>query len=161
MVARVRAGRGTRYRLVRGHRPTPPHHHTHSKLPYHLTFETIGREARFPDRLVVDAVGELQGWGRWELTTDDEVTTATYVWHVETTKVWTAWLAPLLRPLFIWNRHVLMALGGAGLARHLDSRLVGQSHEPPLRVRDRAPLVMLGLVLVAMAALRRRRRRTP
>jgi uncharacterized protein YndB with AHSA1/START domain len=130
---------------------------TRSTLPYHLTFETISREARLPDRLVVDAVGELQGWGRWELTTDGEVTTATYVWHVETTKVWMAWLGPLARPLFIWNHHVLMALGGAGLARHLEGRLVGQAHEPSLRLRDWAPLAMLGVVLAAVVGLHRRR----
>lgn len=129
-----------------------------SKLPYRLSFDTVVRELREPDLVTVDALGDLEGSGRWQLHADGDVTTSTYLWEVSTTKAWMRLLEPFVRPAFVWNHHVVMAWGGEGLARHLDVRLVSHEEEPPLRAIDWAPLVGLGLALAGVGVRRRRRR---
>ena len=44
-----------------------------------------------------------------------------YIWEVDTAKRWMNALAPLLRPLFVWNHHAIMRAGEAGLRRHLEA----------------------------------------
>jgi uncharacterized protein YndB with AHSA1/START domain len=41
------------------------------------------------------------------------------VWRVRTTKAWMNWLAPLLKPLFIYSHHAVMRSGERGLRKHL------------------------------------------
>ncbi len=131
---------------------------TRSRLPYRLQFETIGREAREPDLIVVDAVGELDGSGRWELEEDAGLTKATYTWEVATTKRWMNAIEPFARPLFIWNHHVIMGRGGESLARHLEARLVGQEHAPPIRAIDWLAPAGLLAAFVGLGILRRGRK---
>lgn len=131
-----------------------------SRLPYRLRFETVARELHPPDTIVLDAAGELEGTGRWELHPDGDVTTATYTWEVTTTQVWMEVLAPLLRGAFVWNHHVVMDWGAQGLARHLGSRLVSSEEAPPVRWVDWAPLGALVTALAAAVLLRRRAHRT-
>lgn len=130
-----------------------------SRLPYRLTFDTVARELREPNVVVVDALGDLDGTGRWELHADGDVATATYRWDVTTTKTWMRLLEPFVRPLFVWNHHVVMGWGGEGLAQHLGVRLVDRREEPPVRAIDWAPLVGLCLTVAATGLARRRRRR--
>lgn len=40
-------------------------------------------------------------------------------WQVETTKSWMNYLAPLLKPLFIYNHHAVMRSGERGLQQYL------------------------------------------
>lgn len=127
------------------------------RLPYRLRFEVIGREAQKPDRVVLDAVGSLQGSGRWELRHDAGVTTMTFSWEVATTKAWMNVLEPFARPAFVLNHHVAMRRGAQGLARHLGSRLLSATSAPPARALDWAPLGGL-LLLVAGAAARLQQR---
>jgi uncharacterized protein YndB with AHSA1/START domain len=131
---------------------------TRSTLPYDLRFEIRARVIREPDLIVVDALGELAGTGRWELRQDGDLTTAAYTWEVSTSKTWMNLLEPFARPAFIWNHHVVMGWGGEGLARHLDAPLAGLEHTPPVRARDWSPLVALALALVFLRAFRRRAR---
>lgn len=95
-----------------------------SLLPYRLTFEIRTTRVEPPVALEGSAAGELEGTGRWRLSTDGPVTVVRYDWQVHTTKRWMNWLAPLARPLFRWNHHVVMRQGGEGLARLLNARLL-------------------------------------
>jgi hypothetical protein len=65
------------------------------------------------------AIGELQGDGLWQLSTDGNETVVRYDWNVETTKRWMNLLAPIARPLFDWNHNVVMSWGAQGLAKRL------------------------------------------
>ena len=126
------------------------------RLPYRLRFETVDREIREPDRIIVDAVGELDGNGQWDLKQNGGVTTATYTWTVATTRRWMNRIEPFARPFFVWNHHVLMRWGGEGLARRLGGRLIDQEHTPPVRALDFAPSGALVAVLFGLVLWRRR-----
>lgn len=128
-----------------------------SRLPYRLRFEIVARELEPPDRIVLDAAGELEGTGRWELRPDGAVTTATYTWEVATTRVWMRVLEPFLRGAFVWNHHAVMGWGGQGLAHHLGARLVSSEQAPPVRAVDWLPLAALVAGGTGAAALMGRR----
>lgn len=98
-----------------------------SKLPYRLIFDMKTTWVEPMSTLEGQAIGELQGTGRWRLTSDGEFTTVRYNWKVETTKRWMNYLAPIARPLFKWNHDVVMGWGEQGLAQRLGVTL---------RVRD-------------------------
>ena len=59
-----------------------------SKLPYRLAFHM--RLTRVEPLALIEgeAVGELTGTGRWQLTHDAGITDVRYDWHVRTTKPW-------------------------------------------------------------------------
>ena len=94
-----------------------------SKLPYRLIFEM--ETTRVEPCFVLEgrAIGELQGHGRWQLSSaandEGEITRVRYDWRVKTTKAWMNLIAPLARPVFSWNHNVIMDWGEAGLAKHL------------------------------------------
>jgi len=94
-----------------------------SKLPYRLVFEMESTRVVPVSLIEGRAIGELQGVGRWQLSSegqgDGEITTVRYDWKVETTKGWMNLIAPLARPLFSWNHDVVMGWGGEGLAQRL------------------------------------------
>lgn len=102
-----------------------------SKLPYRLIFEMESTRVEPYTLIEGRAIGELQGVGRWQLSSEDngdgEVTTVRYDWKVETTKGWMNLIAPLARPLFSWNHDVVMSWGGEGLAKRLGTTLLGNS----------------------------------
>ena len=90
-----------------------------SKLPYRLVFEM--KTTRIEPLALIEgqAIGELQGQGRWQFSNDGATTTVRYDWKVATTKCWMNYLAPIARPVFKWNHDVVMGWGGEGLARRL------------------------------------------
>ena len=100
-----------------------------SKLPYRLIFEM--QTTRVEPISVIEgrAIGELQGVGRWHLSSADGITTARYDWKVETTKPWMNLVAPIARPFFSWNHNVVMGWGGEGLAKRLGATLLSNSEE--------------------------------
>ncbi len=126
-----------------------------SALPYTVSFDIVLREVSPPHLLIGEASGELEGFGRSDITEDDGVTTLGYTWHVRTTGRAMNLLAPLLRPAFMWNHHVVMRWGAEGLAQHLDAPLLGVTSTPRLRPADFTPLAGL-LVLLALVARRGR-----
>lgn len=91
-----------------------------SVLPYDLVFDM--RTTRFdkPTALEGEATGELIGTGRWLLRSRGQTTFVRYIWEVDTAKRWMNVLAPLMRPLFVWNHDVIMRAGEAGLRRRLE-----------------------------------------
>ena len=113
-----------------------------------------------PSVLEGEATGELEGTGRWTLTSEDGWTRVRYNWDIRTTRWWMNLLAPVARPAFTWNHDELMREGGESLARRLGVNLA-LSEEPsrPRRpVRAARWVVVLVVTLVALAVVVRRRR---
>ena len=97
-----------------------------SKLPYRLSFDMQTIRIEPPRLLEGIAVGELQGRGLWQLSTDGGETVVRYDWNVETTKPWMNFLSPIARPLFEWNHNVVMSWGAQGLGKRLGVDVVEQ-----------------------------------
>ena len=95
-----------------------------SRLPYRLEFRMRITRVERPRLMEGQAVGELQGTGRWRLFDSDDGTAVIYEWNVATTERWMNVLAPVARPFFAWNHDVVMRQGGAGLARLLGAPLL-------------------------------------
>ncbi|KZE35061.1 polyketide cyclase [Crenobacter luteus] len=93
-----------------------------SVLPYSLTFETRVTRVERLRRLEARVEGELEGRGCWRFSCENGVTEVCYEWHVQTTRAWMNWLAPLARPVFVWNHDRVMREGERGLARLLAER---------------------------------------
>lgn len=98
-----------------------------SKLPYRLSFEMQTVRVEPPGLLEGVAVGELQGRGLWQLSTEGSETIVRYDWNVVTTKRWMNLLSPIARPLFEWNHNVVMNWGAEGLQKRLGATVVAQS----------------------------------
>jgi hypothetical protein len=97
-----------------------------SKLPYKLSFDMETIRIETPRLLEGIAVGELQGRGLWQLSTEGSETIVRYDWNVVTTKRWMNLLAPIARRLFEWNHNVIMSWGAKGLQERLGARVVEQ-----------------------------------
>lgn len=95
-----------------------------SHLPYGFVIDFVTRAAEKPCLLAVEATGDLQGMGRWEIAAIPVGARVRYVWQVTPTKTWMRWLAPLLSPLFAWNHHAVMRDGAAGMAKRLAVELI-------------------------------------
>ncbi len=97
-----------------------------SKLPYRLSFDMETVRIDPPLLLEGVAIGELQGRGLWQLSTEGNETIVRYDWNVETTKRWMNLLAPVARPLFEWNHNVVMNWGAEGLEKRLGANVFTQ-----------------------------------
>jgi len=97
-----------------------------SRLPYDLSFDSRVTRREPPYLLEGRADGELIGVGRWRLYAG-QGTAVIYEWNVRTARPWMNRLAPVGRPLFAWNHHVVMRQGADGLARLLDAPLLVRS----------------------------------
>jgi uncharacterized protein YndB with AHSA1/START domain len=95
-------------------------------LPYRVRFNM--RITRIEPMTLIEgrADGELRGLGRWTVTPEGregeagrEATHVRYDWIVELDRPWMRTLAPLLRPVFVWNHNKVMAWGYEGLIRKL------------------------------------------
>lgn len=93
-------------------------------LSYSLAFESRITCVEAPHRLELNAIGEVEGSGRWELSPAEEGTLVKYYWMVRTTKPWMNFLALFIRPLMEWNHNAIMHQGGEGLAQFLGARLL-------------------------------------
>jgi uncharacterized protein YndB with AHSA1/START domain len=90
-----------------------------SRLPYRLAFDMRLKRVEPMSVIEGEAIGELTGSGRWQLTQDGEFTNVRYDWNVATTKPWMNLLAPVARPVFKWNHDVVMGWGAEGLSKKL------------------------------------------
>lgn len=95
-----------------------------SFLPYRVEFEVTATKIERLSLMEGQAVGDLEGVGRWRLYEQDGVTAVLYEWDVATTKPWMNRLAPLLRPVFEWNHDWVMRRGGEGIAARLGCELL-------------------------------------
>jgi hypothetical protein len=130
-----------------------------TRMPYTLAFESRLTSVQAPSMLEAQATGELQGTGRWTLSSADGGTLVRYDWDVRTTRLWMNLLAPVARPVFNWNHDELMRAGGESLARRLGTDLAySKARTEPRRPARSAPWVIAGAALAALAVLGRRRR---
>jgi len=97
-----------------------------SPIRYALELESETTRVERPYAIEGLSRGELVGEGRWRFFEGD-ITAATYEWNVRTVKPWMNLLAPLARPVFVWNHDAVMRQGGEGLARFLGARLLARS----------------------------------
>ena len=97
-----------------------------SKLPYRLSFDMQTTRVEPPLLLEGKAIGELEGRGLWQLSTDGSDTNVRYDWNVATTKRWMNLLSPIARPLFEWNHNVVMSWGAEGLGKRLGVAVIEQ-----------------------------------
>lgn len=95
-----------------------------ARLPYTLEFESETTHVDRPHLMEGFTSGELNGTGIWRFYEGNAGTAAVYEWNVETTKPWMNALAPLARPVFVHNHHVIMKNGAVGLSKLLGARLV-------------------------------------
>lgn len=94
------------------------------RLPYRLGFAARTTRVLAPDLIEACISGDLEGKGRWTFSHVDGVTTIHYEWHVRTTRRWMNLAAPVFRPFFVLNHHVLMRHGARCLAKRLDVPLL-------------------------------------
>ena len=90
------------------------------RLPYTLRYTTTTTKMDPPREVAYNSEGDLIGRGRFTLEPRDGGTEVTFDWDVRTTGLAMNVLAPLLRLLFSWNHHWVMAQGGRGLGRWLE-----------------------------------------
>ena len=133
-----------------------------TRLPYTLGFDVRVTRVQPPSELEAEAAGELEGTGRWTLTSANGGTLVRYYWDIHTTRRWMNLLAPVARQVFGWNHDELMREGGQSLARRLGVNLV----LPDTPWRQRQPVRAVGYVavvaaLVALGVLGWRRRTSP
>jgi hypothetical protein len=96
-----------------------------SVLPYTIRFDSEVVRIDESRSIEIRAFGELEGFGLWTLEAVSAcVTSVRYDWRVVANKTWMRAAAPLLKPFFRWNHDVIMAWGGAGLARKLSCKLI-------------------------------------
>lgn len=87
-------------------------------LVYGFTYTTEIVGVARPRLIDLTSSGDLVGRGRFLLS--DALpggTQVTFTWLVETPKWWMNLLAPVARPVFVWNHDRLMTDFGRGLAR--------------------------------------------
>ena len=93
-----------------------------TRLPYEIAFEMRTTRVQRPTLIEGQASGDLNGTGRWALQPLAGQTQVRYEWRVSADKPWMKWLAPLLRPIYVWNHSGVMRAGKEGLLRHLAAR---------------------------------------
>ena len=88
-------------------------------LPYRLRLEL--RVIRIEAPVLLEAVvrGDLAGCGVCRVLSDECGTLVRYEWTVRLRRPWMRWLAPLARPVFLWNHDRVMQRGEAALAECL------------------------------------------
>lgn len=105
-------------------------HTVSSPLRYRLTY--VGFVTRVAERSLsrFEAEGDLEGHGQFRLeVTDTGTTLITFDWLVETPKAWMNLVAPLARPILVWNHHRLMEDFAEDLASATEGRLLRVTNE--------------------------------
>jgi hypothetical protein len=97
-------------------------------LFYGFTYDTEVVEVT--DELIrLDVSGDLAGSGLFQFQgTESGGSFLSFEWSVETHKTWMNLLAPLARPVFLWNHRRLMSDFGEGLGRASDGELLVTRH---------------------------------
>jgi uncharacterized protein YndB with AHSA1/START domain len=99
-----------------------------SASPYRIRFDARTTHIVKGVEIAAMVIGDLAGGGRWIFAEEGDVTIVHYLWQVRTEKLWMNVIAPLARPLFSRNHHLLMEQGARGLAGHLQAKLIGVVH---------------------------------
>lgn len=96
--------------------------HTRGALPYTLRWTVIAVGGAIPTRLTLNARGDLEGEGEWQLWQHGEYARLRFEWRVRARKplLRRAWM---LRPLFVWNHRWAMRRGELRLRQELRRRV--------------------------------------
>lgn len=95
-----------------------------TRLPYTIAFQAKTTRVEKHQLLEATVLGEVEGRGRWTFATERNATAIHYRWEVATSKPWMRLLAPIARPVFVWNHNGVMQAGAEGLANYLQARLL-------------------------------------
>lgn len=96
-------------------------YHWRTSLPYHLLLDLRVIQIQPCNYVEVEVTGDLIGHGSCRLSYQPQMsyTDIQFNWNVRTCKPWMSWLAPLTRPVFIWNHSQVMKQGEQGLIKRL------------------------------------------
>lgn len=90
-----------------------------SRLPYRIQFTMETILVREFTRIEGVATGELEGKGCWHFSQRQGTTHVRYEWNVVANKRWMIWMAPIAKPMFVWNHDTVMEWGRQGLFKRL------------------------------------------
>lgn len=127
--------------------------HTQGWPPYTLTWELVTVEQFYPNRIVLDALGDFVGRGIWTFVQDGPMVNVIYDWRIRAEKPLLQQLSFLLRPVFEANHRWAMAQGEISLGlelrrrRTLDEALRAEIPPPP------GPVTYGGAAVVGAAVL--------
>jgi hypothetical protein len=96
--------------------------HWKTALPYSFSFDFKTTKVIDYQLLEGEAMGELEGLGRWIFRETEGKTIVQYEWQVQTNKAWMNTFAFLLKPFFQWNHKVVMQWGYEDLTAELQKR---------------------------------------
>ena len=147
--------------------------HTKGWLPYTLTWQLEVVESRRPHGFTIEATGDFVGRGIWTFVQEGAWVDVTFDWRLRIEKMGVKQLSPLLKPIFAANHRWAMRRGEESLKLELARRrsdAAGRAAAPappgPTFATPRpwlfglgAAAVFLGLVALAGALARSRRRR--
>lgn len=89
-------------------------------LPYTLQFQLRVTRIKPPSLLEAEVNGDVAGRGSCRIQRRGSGTTVRFRWRITTCRAWMNWLAPLARPIFLWNHRRVMERGESCLAAWLD-----------------------------------------
>lgn len=125
--------------------------HTRGMLPYTLIWEASVAE-RMPERIVIEATGDLEGSGIWSFAQDGDFVDVTFEWNVDINKPFVRFMTPMLRPVFEANHRWSMEQGEASLREEL-IRYRARTPEEMLDAAEPRGPVEVPVRLIAMGAL--------
>ncbi len=89
-------------------------------LPYQLVLDLFITRLE-PCRLIETRVaGDLEGEGRCRFSSQNHFTVLQYDWNVQLCKPWMKRIAPVARPVFVWNHEQVMKKGEQSLIQRLE-----------------------------------------
>ncbi|HWB38689.1 MAG TPA: hypothetical protein VG604_00415 [Candidatus Saccharimonadales bacterium] len=88
-------------------------------LGYHLACRLTITGVDLRKQAILKVDGDLSGTAICTLRPGTDGTHVHLDWHVTTNKSWMNWLAPILKPLFIWGHHSVMRSGERGFKKYL------------------------------------------
>ncbi len=110
--------------------------YTKGWLPYTLRWQFRVTEKVFPERMALEAFGDLRGRGRWTFIQDGPWVRVTYDWDIRADKPLLRYLSFLLKPIFAANHRWAMARGEESLRLELARR---HARTPEEKARIPAP----------------------
>jgi hypothetical protein len=125
--------------------------HTRGMLPYTLIWEAAVTE-RIPEKIVIEASGDLDGRGIWSFAQDGDFVDVTFTWDVDVNKPLLRLMTPMLRPIFEANHRWSMEQGEASLREEL-IRYRARTPEELLEAADPRGPVEVPVRLIAIGAL--------
>ena len=101
---------------------------TRGALPYNVNWQVTLTEVRAPTLIRLDASGDVEGRGEWQLQQEGGDVTLRYDWRVRVGKRWMQRFEWLLKPAFVANHNWVMRRGERGLRGELARRAAATAY---------------------------------